>query len=246
MWRRYAGGFLFVAGAGIGTTGVAQDFAGSLGLASDNVYRGISLNAGRPAWLADLHYAIGPDWVVGIGASSERIHHRAPGAQLTAYLDRRWQVDGDWAAKVGAVHYDSPAEATGRRHYDELNAAIGWRGRWQAILALSPDMYGPYHPYAQPRHGVAVWAETTWHQPLAARLAFDAGVGYADLERIQAHSYGYANLGLSYGVGDTHLYVSRIWTGPTAATQTDTVYYRGDTPVAPVHSHWVASLIWAF
>lgn len=242
----YAGVLLLlIAGAAMRPAGAAQAVAGSLGLASDNVYRGISLDAGRPAWVADLHYAIGSDWIIGIGAGSERTRHRAPGAQLTAYLDRRWQVDGDWAAKVGAVHYDSSAGIYGRRRYDELNAAIGWRGRWQLTLALSPDMYGPYSLYAQRRHGVVTWVETTWHQPLAARLAIDAGVGYADLERIHARSYGYANLGFSYGLGDTVLYASRIWTGPrrTVAAPAYGAYYQTDIPA---HSRWVASLIWTF
>ena len=97
----------------------AEGWGGALGFANDNVYRGISLTAGQPAWLADLHYDLGTDWVIGLGGSAERPPRRSASAQVSAYIDRRWQLNEDWAAKVGAIHYDSagqgcPSAVSGR------------------------------------------------------------------------------------------------------------------------------------
>ena len=88
----------------------AEGLGGALGFANDNVYRGISLTAGRPAWLADLHYDLGTDWVIGLGGTAERPPRRSATAQVTAYIDRRWQLNEDWASKVGAIHYDGAGQ----------------------------------------------------------------------------------------------------------------------------------------
>jgi uncharacterized protein (TIGR02001 family) len=242
--RRAAGLLALLAAGGVATPAAAQEFGGALGIASENIYRGQSLSAGRPVWLADLHCTIGSHWVAGLGASAERGHPRAPGAQLIAYLDRRWQVGGDWAAKIGLVHYDSAVPgAPGRLRYDEVNAAIGYRGRWQATFAVSPNAYG-YYEYGQAwaHRGRTAWLETTWHQPVAARLSIEAGVGYADVgNRLGVRDYGYANLGLSYAIGGMSIYLSRIWTGRTTVAHEP--YARIE---AAADSRWVGSVLWTF
>lgn len=221
--------------------GAAQDFGGSLGLASDNLYRGLSLSSDQPSWLADLHYTVNPDWVIGIGATAERYRHHAPGTQFTTYLDRRWQVNDEWATKLGLVHYGSIMGGAVTDHqYDELNAAIGYKGRWQATIAVSPNAPGSYYAFNRPRRGFVTWLETTWHQPVAERVSIDAGLGYARLERVGARNYGYANLGLIYGVGPVFIYFSRIWTG---STRTNYGPYAVNTPL---RSRWVSSVVWVF
>lgn len=216
----------------------AQGWGGALGIGSDNVYRGISLSARRPAWLADLHYGIGTDWTVGLAASQERSPFQAPGAQLTLYLDRRWQLDDDWSAKLGLVHYESPWNIwRNELDYNELNAAIGWRGRWRLSVALSPDSPGVFDYRRPTRIGFAGTAELNYQQPLRGRLGVNAGLGYANRESVAGLHYGYASAGLSYGIGDIYVFSSLLWTTPGAL-----VY---DTPTSD-RARWVTTLLWSF
>lgn len=220
----------------------AGGWGGALGFASDNVYRGISLTAGRPAWIVDLHGDLGANWVVGLGGSAERPPGQSAAAQVAAYVDRRWQLDEDWAAKVGAVHYDSLGNARGGHFsYDEINAAIGYRGRWRASIALSPNAGIPYAARYR-RSGFGAWAELVFQQPIADRLSADIGVGYADMEQNGARNYRYGSVGLSYRAGDAYLYLTRIWTSPYIGVYPGKPYAANPSPGA----RWVVSVIWNF
>lgn len=214
---------------------LAQDWGGAVGYGTDNVYRGVSLSSGRPAWLADLHYR-GADWTVGIGATQERPPFQSAGAQITVYADRRWQLDDDWSAKVGVVHYESPWNVwRNELRYNDLTAAIGWRGRWRLNLAVSPDTPGIFS-YLGAKKGFAASAELSYQQPIRGRLAANAGIGYAHLE-IAGLNYGYGSAGLSYGIGDVYLYTSLLWSSPDALR-----YNTG----ARDHTRWVTTLVWSF
>jgi uncharacterized protein (TIGR02001 family) len=215
----------------------ASGWSGMLGFGSDNVYRGSSLTDGRPAWLADLHYGIGNEWVVGLGATAERPPWQSAGAQFTAYIDRRWRLDQDWVAKVGVIHYESPwNDRSDLLRYNELNAAIGYRGRWRMTIALSPDTAG-IHGRGQVSRGFAASAEMTFHQPIVGRLAADIGVGYASLERISNRNYSYGNAGLSYGIGDVYFYTAFLWTNRS---------FNSYAAMTDPGSRWVTSVIWSF
>ena len=280
----------------------AEGWGGALGFANDNVYRGISLTAGQPAWSADLHYDLGTDWVIGLGGSAQRPPRRSASAQVSAYIDRRWQLNEDWAAKVGAIHYDSAGQGcpsavsagdgmdaggrathgavagcagtaagqgcpsavsagdgmdaggrathgavagcagtAGRYSYDELNAAIGYRGRWRASIALSPNA-GASYAARQVRSGFGAWAELTYHQPIVDRFSADIGIGYAELTQRGVRNYRYGSAGFSYRVGDAYLYLARVWTSPLIGAYPDNPY----SATSPVRARWIASVIWSF
>lgn len=234
-YPRGIAGLLLIAAAASGRV-QAQGWGGSLGYGTDNVYRGVSLSSGRPAWLADLHYGLGTDWIVGLGASQERPPFQDAGAQFTLYLDRRWQLDEDWSAKLGVVHYESPWNVwRDELNYNEVTAAIGWRGRWRASLALSPDTPGVFTFRGAPT-GFAAAAELSYRQPLAGRLAADVGLGYARLDAA-GFDYAYGNVGLSYGIGDVYLYTSLLWATP------DAIQYNTGSQK---RRRWVTSLVWNF
>jgi hypothetical protein len=180
--------------------------------------------------------------VVGAGASGVRPRHDTPGSQITLYLDRRWQFDEDWSAKIGVAHYDWPGSFWREElNYDEINAVIGYRGRWTMSIAASPNATGTYS-FEHSRTGLATWFELGFHQPIAGRLGADLGVGYADRRNTGDYNYRYASVGLNYGIGDAHVFLSGLWTSKVAAD------YWWDAPAqtAQTRSRWVASLIWAF
>ncbi|MDC8014476.1 TorF family putative porin [Tahibacter soli] len=219
-------------------TAAAQGFGGALGYGNDNVYRGVSLTQGSSAWLADLHYDFGNGWVAGVGASSERPRFQEAGAQFQWYADRRWQIDDDWSAKVGVVHYDSPSNFWRKElDYNDLTAAIGWRGRWRLSVALSPDTPGVFRYPDKTRIGYAATVELGYTQPLVDRLSLNAGLGYYDLHEVADLGYAYGSIGLSYGIGDFNVYTSAIWADADARR-----YYMG----SETRTRWVTTVVWSF
>lgn len=219
----------------------AQGWGGAIGYGNDNVYRGMSLTGGKSAWLADVHYDFGA-WIVGVGASAERPPMQEAGAQLTAYVDRRWQFGDDWSAKAGLVHYDSPSNLWRRElDYNELTAAVAWRGRWRLSVALSPDTPGPFaYRGGKTKIGFAAATELGYQQPIAGSLSANAGIGYYDLQHVDGHGYRYGSVGLSYGVGDVMLYTSVLWTGAGADR------YELDPSAATARKRWVTTVVWSF
>ena len=221
----------------------AQEWGGVIGLASDNVERGYSLTDGKPAWLADLHLGIGTAWVAGVSLSAARPPDESATTRAVLYADRRWRIDEDWSAKIGLAHYDSvPARDGIYESYAELNAMLSYRGKWRCNLAVSPDV-SSYAYWRIPR-SLAIWGEASLHQPLAGRLALDAGAGYAYFRDAAAQDYAYGSLGLSYGAGDMYFYLSRIWRQEMTWTlEMDNERYAFSLPA---RARWVGSMVWSF
>lgn len=223
----------------------AQGWGGSLGVTNNDLYRGLSLSSDRPAWLADLRYQIGNEWTFGVSVSAA-IADRREGSdsaleQVAVRIDRRWQIDADWSARAGVAHYEEPWNFWSRQlRYDELSAALGFRGRWSLSLALSPNRPAVYTRYRYERSGVAIWSELTFRQPVVDRLAADVGLGYAALSHSGDRDYGYISTGLSYGIGDVDLYLAHVWTDAAKPR------YWWDFEGRAVRSRWLATVIWNF
>ncbi|QBB70277.1 hypothetical protein ELE36_07820 [Pseudolysobacter antarcticus] len=220
----------------------AQEWGGSAGFGSDNIYRGRSLTIDRPAWLADIHCVLAADWIVGAGATAERTMWQSAAAQITLYINRRWLLKDDWATSVGIVHYESPWDVyRDNLRYDELNGAISYGAHWRASLAISPNspglLYGP-----NARSNAAAWAELSYHQALIDRLSADIGVGYADLQQTVFHSYSYGSAGLNYGVGDVAFYLTRVWTSRPTELNPQNPY----PAISRTSARWTASVVWSF
>lgn len=236
-WGRRCRDLAFAAACLWAGPAVAQAWGGALGFGNDNVYRGVSLTAGRSAWLADLHYDFGNGWLAGVGASAERPQYQDAGAQYTFYADRRWQLDDDWSMKAGVVHYESPSNVWRYQlNYNDVTVAVGWRGRVRLALSLSPDTPGVFTA-AGATTGFAASAELSVNQPIAGRLAANAGLGYYDLSDVAGFGYRYGSVGLSYGIGDVYVYSSLLWSDANAQR-----YARGSTD----RNRWVTTVVWHF
>jgi hypothetical protein len=222
----------------------AASCGAALGLSSENLYRGISQSEGRVSAYGDVHCTFARNWVAGIGANTFRAPRSATDVQLTAYLDRRWRLDDDWSARLGAIHYE-PLHADKRAgfQYDEINAAIGWRGRWLGTVAWSPRVGNAYIGGPAGYNGW-LYVETAWRQPLGGRFSLDAGLGYAHPSGAPPHDYRYANLTLNANVGDAYLSLGRVWTSSLGFR-----YNAFNPPFEfrfPSRQRWVWSLVWMF
>ena len=214
-----------------------DSWAGSVGFATDNVYRGLSMTAGRPAWLTDIHRSFGEHWTAGLAASAERPAYQHAGAQLTAYLQRHWLVGDDWALQAAVAFHDSPWNRyRNQARYSEASLAVGFRGRWNASIAISPDYTG-YYTGRRDNGGTVVWLESNLEQPLSDRLSAQIGAGHAESSAARMVDYSYASAGLRLDLAPLYLFVSWIHTTPVRA------YYGHPLPR---RNRWVGSAIWTF
>lgn len=230
--------------APLASSAQAQTWGGALGASSENIYRGIGQSRGDPSVFADLHVGLGGNWLLGINAASVHPQDRPADSQFSLYADRRWRFGTDWSAKLGFVHYDSlHSENHDGLRYDELNAAIAWRGRWVSTLAWSPRVNNAYLDVIS--DDVAwLWAETAWHQPIGDHLSLDAGIGFGHPVHAPPHDYHYANLGVTFAVASASLSVGRIW-----ASERKYSYELFNFPyelTLPSRQRWVASVMWLF
>ncbi|WP_395620637.1 TorF family putative porin [Dokdonella sp.] len=222
----------------------AQTWSGAVGVSSENIYRGIGQSRGDPSLFANLYLNIDGNWVAGVAASSVHPEGRHADTQVSLQLDRRWRLNPDWSARIGVAHYDSThgSNHAGLR-YDELAAAVSWRGRWSAQLTWSPRVNNSYSDFVE-QPSAWLWAETGWHQPLGTRFSFDVGLGYADAVHGPAHDYQYANLGFNVALGDASIGIGRIW-----ASKRKYSYELFNFPyelTLPSRQRWVASVMWLF
>lgn len=222
----------------------AADCSGALGLNSENIYHGIPQSEGQVSAVGALNCQFSQGWVGGIGASTMRTPARGADLQLGLHLDRHWRLGDDWSARLGVIHFEPLHEESrvGYR-YDEINATLGFRGRWLTTLTWTPRVGNPYVGAAAGYNG---WlrVETAWRQPLGEVFSLDAGIGYAHPSGNPPQDYRYANLALSAVVGDVQLGINRIWTGARR------FHYTGFDPpfefTFPAEHRWLGSVLWLF
>jgi uncharacterized protein (TIGR02001 family) len=175
----------------------SQGLGGSVGLSTDDLFRGLSENNGQISPQADLHGVRGP-WYGGLSAEEVRRGiDRGPGVELIGYAGFQHRLGEDWTGRVTLRHYDYPGNALRTRYnYDELGLSVGWRERLILTAIASPDTYvrdyrGNYGS------GAAYCVELGGRQPIPLGLSAVAGVGYYDLQRQIGTGYAYWSAGLN-------------------------------------------------
>ncbi|RZI72584.1 MAG: hypothetical protein EOP38_30765 [Rubrivivax sp.] len=216
----------------------AGDWQGAVGLASDKVIRGLTQSQGEATLLLDLNYRADTAWMATLGfATLQRHGHEGRSNEFSAGLAKAWQLDDDWLAQTGYAHYQYSGEAPAYiRHYDEVTASLGWQGRVAGTLTLSPNTYSWYRS-GQPRPGPALATELSLNQRVMGRLALQAGAGYYQLMDAGNWGYGYASVGLSWGLGPVQTYLSYI--SSQAAK-------RGLVPASFAGERCVGTVLWGF
>lgn len=219
----------------------AAGIGGSIGLVSDQVYRGVSVTAGRAALLTELNYVTDTGWSASLGSTWAHVDAPARVAQWRFAAGRAWQLDDDSAAHLNYVHRAYPGG--GRPRYDatygdqdELSASVDWQGRWFVTLAVSPRVNVRIAP-DRFRSAPAVSYELGYRQRLRGRLALDIGLGYTDPHAAPNGGYVYGSVGVSGGIGPVQ--TSLTWLGSRAAE-------KQLAPASAAGRRWVAAAIWSF
>ena len=201
-----------------------DDFGGSLGLAGDDIYHGISQTCGDPAAQADLHYrssggraeseAFAGVWgSAGLGRSS-----CGKAREINVYAGYSVAMGGDSSAALSYTHSGYPGGSytvrplAGYRYdYDALEAQWAWQDQVYLSVAWTPDAvrYGDYTPL---RDRTALSYGLQVHHPLRDGLSVSAGVGYDEIADPSGAGYGFWDAGLGYTLGPVQLQADYVGT----------------------------------
>jgi uncharacterized protein (TIGR02001 family) len=174
----------------------AQGLGGSVGVATDDLFRGLSENNGRLSPQADLHLLVG-QWYLGVAAEEvTRPKANSTGIELIAYAGYQQRLGQDWTGRVTVRHYDYPGNSQRTLYdYDELGLSVGWRERLILTAIASPDTYNRDYQ-GHYGSGAAFCYELQARQPLPHAVSAIVGVGYYDLRRQVGSGYSYWSAGL--------------------------------------------------
>lgn len=174
-----------------------QDLSGSIGAATDYIYRGVSQTNGDPAVQGGLLLQLAPGWRAGVWSSTVDMNRdERSGYQVDLHATRSWLWGEDWSAALGVTHREYLGERGAVDYdHDELSAALSFQGRATASVAWSPNasIY-----WRGPTRGRAVTYELTLQQPLGARWSLFAGAGRYDLDDLVGDAYEYWSAGVTF------------------------------------------------
>jgi uncharacterized protein (TIGR02001 family) len=175
----------------------ADGFGGSVGVASDEVFRGLTQSDHQLAPQLDLHYGLS-GWYAGIsGVEVRRGANDAASGGIIAYLGYQYRFSNDWSSSLAIRRYDYPGYQH-RYNYDYSEAAlsVSWRDRIVANVIASPDVFFADYQGDYGR-GAAYTGELAARQPLSHAISLNAGIGYYDLHHQIGTGYTYGSAGIS-------------------------------------------------
>lgn len=215
----------------------AEGWGGSIALASDYIYRGISQTRGQAAAQSGIELRTPSGWSAGVWGSSVDFYR---GTGITYEIDLHaayaWSIANDWSAQLGLVHYEYPSDGWLRYDYDELTAALSYQQRLTASVAWSPNA-SRYAGGSFVRDRPAVAYELALLQPLQGRWSLSAGLGHYDLRELFGAGYWYWNAGLVFSWDALQVDLQHIDTDQTAERLFGARVSGG---------RWAAVLTWRF
>jgi uncharacterized protein (TIGR02001 family) len=176
----------------------SEAWAGSIAIATDYIYRGISQTRGEPALQGGLQLQTPSGWSAGLWGSTVDFHsRRGPTYEIALHATRAWSLGPDWSTQLSAAHHEYPNEARTDYDYDELTASLSFQQRVTASVAWSPNTsrYGDGRMAANRR---ALSYEMTVLQPLNAYWSLSAGAGHYDLRDLFGIGYWFWNAGIAF------------------------------------------------
>jgi uncharacterized protein (TIGR02001 family) len=221
-------------------TRAADEWGGSVALASDYFVRGISRTSNNAALQLDLHYSNPNGFVAGAFASNTQIDRSQPkDAELSGFLGFVWNIDEAWRSRILASHYAYPWNRAGSHYnYDELDLDISYQGWLHFDLGFSPN--SPRFlafPYERLIGVTEKSAELSAQRQILGKLSLTAGVGYSFLDGPDSGGYVYWSGGAAYDFRSVTLAVAYVNTSAGAKT----LFYN-----AAATGQWTGTLIWRF
>jgi uncharacterized protein (TIGR02001 family) len=209
---------------------IAQ-MSGQISIASDNVFRGVSISDSRPSVAAEINYDGGAGWFVGGQAAQTQFYGQG-------HANPEIVVDAGYVHALGSgLSWEAGATYSTFPNFTFWNYAEGFVGilsdNWNARLYWSPNYFG--------RHQRTAYAEFNYSHPLGERLRLLAHVGavHADAAQNIGNSRAFdASLGLGTTVSNVNIQMNWI------ATNRNSFLY----PIATGgdRQEWVLSLAYTF
>jgi hypothetical protein len=196
----------------------AWQWQGSAGLLSDKVVYGISQSGGRASAVVDLSLNRADGWLAGAGLATLPAERGRAELSLLAGRSGPLGENGSWQATAGGLGTLGGGPLR-RPAYLQLGLGYAWNERLQLGAWLAPRQPGPAAGCDRARGRVTV-IEASWHQPIAHRLALDAGIGQVDYGPLALARYRYGSVGVSAGLGPVQVFVTRVFSdspSPAAA-----------------------------
>ena len=215
----------------LGAGNALAQVSGQISVASDNVFRGVSISDNRPSAAAEINYDGSAGWFVGGQVAQTQFYgegHANPEIVVDAGYAHEMSSGLSWEA--GATYSTFP-------NFTFWNYAEAFVGvlseNWNARLSWSPNYFG--------RHQRTAYAEFNYSRPLGERLRLLAHVGAVrgDSAQNTGNSRAFdASLGLGARVSNVNIQMNWI------ATNRSSFLY----PVAPGgdRQEWVLSLAYTF
>jgi uncharacterized protein (TIGR02001 family) len=229
--------FLQIAVALPALSQTADWWGGSISVATDYLYRGVSQTRGQSAVQAGLHVNTPGGWSASVwGSTVDFTSGAGDSYELDLQVARSWMLGSDWTARLGLTHYMYPAGSSVDYDYDELTGTLSYQGRVTASVAWSPNTsrYGDDH-YVHDRETRAY--ELTVLQPLGSYWSIYAGAGYYDLDDLFGTGYSYWNAGVAFTWENVQVDLMHVDSDDTAL---ELFGY------ASSGDHWTAALSWHF
>jgi uncharacterized protein (TIGR02001 family) len=188
---------------GVTAVASAAQWAGSVGIASDYVLRGISINDGDPALQGDVHLRFARGWSAGLWGSEVQLRPNRHSLELDTYLQWRQPLNVDFDLGLSVTHYAFPRDPRSIGYdYSELGVSLAWREQIYATVAYSPavNLFTTYG-YIVERDKRVYTFEVAAHRSLTPHLDALVGLGFYGPRNIDyaSYTYGSATLGWHYG-----------------------------------------------
>lgn len=176
----------------------AEGWGGSVAVATDYIYRGISQTDQRPALQAGVQFQSLSGWTAGAWGSSVDFQNGSGTAyELDLHAGYAWALSPDWSARVGYVHYGYLNDGDSGYDYDEVTLALSFQQRVTASIAWSPNTSRrTRHAYASQQQALAY--ELSLLQPVHPHWSLSAGVGYYDLRDLFGTGYWFWSGGVAF------------------------------------------------
>ncbi|MGH8176541.1 MAG: TorF family putative porin [Steroidobacter sp.] len=192
-----------------------ERWSGSIGAATDYIYRGVTQTNGEAAVQGGLFAQSRNGWSAGAWGSTVDLNRDGRrGYEIDLHASRAWVLGSDWIATLGVTRYEHLND-DGLVDYDrdELNASLSFQQRVTATISWSPNTTRYWH---MPVRGQATAYELTFVQPLGPRWSLFAGAGHYDLRDLVDDGYSYWSAGVTFSWASLQIDAAHIGADATA------------------------------